>query len=286
MVRAGLGLSLHDTLFGTSYVSVFDAWWEYMKTHYYPIRDGEIIGPTSSYYDPLVPIHQPGDHEPFFKLFIAKCALPRFPDDARVLFESAARYLNWRMDRPLEAPGGEGSGSLGAFEVLYGLFFAREVGDTQLHSKLKAFSEEHHEPIWDESNGEFYWGFGLNEPYPRGQLNGAASLGEAVSEGAWQRLISRPHLRKHIEPVVYGVDFPTVCLSQAYYDVERRALVVTTDAGAPGAAGQPTSFRIRNVVPARSVVEIDGQRSKDWHDVDGDLELTTTVGRHSIVVRV
>ena len=179
MVRAGLGLGLHDTLYGSDYVRVYDAWWEYMRTHYYPIRDGELVGPTTAYYDPLLSVHQPGDHEPFFKLFIAKCALPRFPGDAHVLFESAARYLNWREDPPLEEPDDESAGSLGAFDLHYGLFFAREVGDHALYAKLKAYSEAHHQPTWDESSGEFYWGFGLNEPHPRGQLNGAASMAEA-----------------------------------------------------------------------------------------------------------
>ena len=286
MVRAGLGLGLHDTLYGSDYVRVYDAWWEYMRTHYYPIRDGELVGPTTAYYDPLLSIHQPGDHEPFFKLFIAKCALPRFPEDARVLFESAARYLNWRTGRPLEEPDDQSAGSLGAFELHYGLFFARETGDQALYAKLKAYSEAHHEPTWNEATSEFYWGFGLNEPHPRGQLNGAASMAEAVTEGAWQRLISTPNLRKFVEPTVYDVDFPRVCLSQASYDVERRALVIATDEGLSSDAGNPTRFRVTNVEPARCSVEIDGARSEDWHEVDGDIEVSTTVGRHTIVVRI
>ena len=286
MVRAGLGLSLHDTLYDSDYFQIYDEWWKYMRTHYYPIRDGKLVGPTTAYYDPLISVHQPGDHEPFFKLFIAKCALPHFSDDAYVLFDSAARYLNWRDDQPLKEPNNQASGSLGAFELHYGLFFSREVGDQALYAKLHAYSEAHHEPTWDKTTGEFYWGFKLNEPYPRGQLNGAASMAEAVTEGAWQRLFRTPNLRKFIEPTVYDIDFPTTCLSQAYYDVDRRILVIATDAGAPGYAGHQTSFRITNVNPKQCSVEIDGEPSEDWQEVDGDIEVSLTVGQHTILVQV
>ncbi len=287
MVRAGLGLSLHDSLYGTDYAPVYDAWWDYMKSHYYPIRDGELVGPTSSYYDPLIPIHMPGDHEPFFKLYIAKMSLPRFPEDSAILFEAAARYLDWRSERPLEAPSGEASGALGSvFEILYGQFYAREVGDLSLHAKLKDYSEANHEPTWDEATGEFTWGFGLDEAHPRGQMNGAASMVEVGAEGAWRRLINEPNLRKFVEPTVHGVDFPAVCLSQAVYDVERRALMIATDAGAPASRGQPTSFRVTNVRASECEVEIDGETSDEWRIVDGDVEIRTTVAEHAIVVRV
>ena len=52
-----------------------------------------------------------------------------------------------------------------------------------------------------------------------------------------------------MDPTVHGVDFPTVCLSQAFYDVDRTSLIVSTHAGLPAAAGSPTSFRVANVEP-------------------------------------
>ena len=261
---------------------MYDAWWDYMKTHYYPIRNGEVAGSTVAYHDPLVPIYYPGDHEPYYKLSMAKFALPRFPDDAHALFESGARSLNWRTDRELEAA----AGAKGAFDLHDGMFYARETGDDALYAKLKAHSEVHHEPTWDNCRGEFYWGFGLDEPHPRGQLNASAIAAAATTLGSWRRLINEPNLRKFIEPSVYGVDFPTVGLSQAYYDVDRRALIIATDRGAPGAAGKATSFRVKNIDPGRCAVEIDGRRSDDWRAVDGEIEIATTVGRHAIVVRV
>lgn len=75
---------------------------------------------------------------------------------------------------------------------------------------------------------------------------------------------------------MYGVDFPTVCLSQAYYDLDRRSLVVFVDPGLPGARGQQTTFRVNNVDPQRCRVTVDGQHSQDWRIVGDELEITTT----------
>ena len=83
-----------------------------------------------------------------------------------------------------------------------------------------------------------------------------------------------------------GVDFPTVCLSQAVYDVDRRHLIVATDKGVPGALGQPTTFRITNVKPDNCTVVADGAMSDDWRAVEGDIEVSTTVGEHTFVIRM
>ena len=77
-------------------------------------------------------------------------------------------------------------------------------------------------------------------------------MAEALSEGAWRRLFNVPNFRKFEEPTVYGVDFPTVCLSQARYEAGRGRLVIATDAGMPHAGGQPTSFRVANLDPLRA----------------------------------
>ena len=107
---------------------------------------------------------------------------------------------------------------------------------------------------------------------------------EATSPNAMWRVYNEPNLEKFVEPTVYGVDFPSVCLSQAWYDADQRRLVVATDAGVPAAAGQPTSFRVANVDTERCVVTVDGQLSNDWRVVDGDLEIATTVGEHTFLI--
>ena len=279
MSAAGLGLRLHDTLYGSDHNRVFQNWWEYAKRHYVPIRGGEVVGSMTMYYDPILGIHMPSDHEPFQKFGIAQLIQASRPDDARVLVEAAFDGLGWREGAPITTPGGNPR------EVIYGMIYAREYGDEGLHGRLKAYAEERFEPAWDDATGEFHWGFGLDEPHPRGQFNAIAALAETMTEGAWERLFREPNLRKFIEPTVTGVDFPRVCLSQAVYDVDRRRLIVATDGGAPGAAGEPTSFRVSGVRPGDCDVTADGVASDDWRAVGDGIEISTTVGEHTFVVR-
>jgi len=280
MSAAGLGLRLHDTLYGSDYNRVFQNWWEYAKEHYVPIHGGQVVGSMTMYYDPILGIHMPSDHEPFQKFGTAQLIQASRPDDARVLVEAAFDQLGWREGAPIEIRGGNPR------EVIYGMIYAREYGDEGLYGKLKAYAEERFEPTWDDASGEFWWGFGFDEPHPRGQFNAITALAETMTEGAWGRLFQEPNLRKFVEPTVTGVDFPKVCLSQAVYDVDRRCLIVATDKGAPGASGEPTSFRIANVHPGNCTVVADGVVSDHWRAVDGDIEVSTTVGEHTFVVRM
>lgn len=222
----------------------------------------------------------PSEREPSHRFGIAQWTVPTYPDDARVLVESAIDMCKWRTDAPVTDRAGWSR------ETHFGMFFAKEYGDNALFAKLKAHAEAHYEPTWDEATGEFTWRFGLDEMYPRGQFNAQAALAETVSEGAWTRLFTQPNLRKFIEPTVTGVDFPNFCLSQAVYDADRRSLIIASDKGAPAAAGQLTRFRITNVDPAHCTVVADGVVSEDWRTVDGDIEIATPVGEHTFVVRV
>ena len=83
---------------------------------------------------------------------------------------------------------------------------------------------------------------------------------------------------------MYGVDFPIVRLSQAYYDLDRRSLVVSMDPGIPGGRGQPTTFRVNNVDTQRRRVTVDGQPSQDWRIGGDELEITTTVAEHTFAI--
>ena len=75
-------------------------------------------------------------------------------------------------------------------------------------------------------------------------------------------------------------------MSQAVYDVERRQLVIASDRGIPAAAGQPTAFRITNVDPEYCTVVANGEVSDVWRVVDGDIEISTTVGEHTFLVQM
>ncbi len=255
---------------------MFEQWWPHAETHYVGLRDGKLGDTLTLYYDPILRYdHRRG---PESALMMAVYLAPQKPQVAELIFAAAAERLGWMTDAPLREPRGNPR------FTLWGLILAREFGDTAIYDKLATHCEGHHEPAWDTATGEFTWGFRLNEPHPRGQFNATRMMAEALSEGAWRRLFDQPNFRKFEEPTVYGVDFPTVCLSQARYDVARRRLVIATDAGLPHAAGQPTAFRVANIDPASCQVEIDGCPSDDWRVVADGLEITTTVGEHVILI--
>ena len=268
-------------LYGTEYFTAFERWWEYARRHYVPIRDGKLSGRMTMYYDPLVPCHHWGDHEAMIKLGPAQFILPYMPDDARVLFDAGVEQLGWRTSGEIAL----GSSQFNVFDSAYAMFLAKEFGDRTLYAKVRGFVEASNQPMWDRDKGEFWWGYGLEEPLPRGQLNAAAAMAEANSHRGWTGLFDASKLTKFVEPTVTGVDFPSVCLTQASYDPNRGLLVIATDAGLPAKSGRPTTFRLSNLPLGRCTIEMDGQPMTDWRVVDGQVEVTTTVGRHSFVVR-
>jgi len=284
MARAGLGLGLHDLLYGSDFRPAFDTFWDYAKRNYNRIQGGKILGSPTMYYDPLIPCHHPIGESHNFSFGTAHGLMPLHPDDARALYDDAIDKLKWRE---MTFTGGEyDADPMASFVLLMGQFLACEFGDEALHATLKIRSDASDEPIWDSETGELTWRFGLDEPHPRGQMNATAALADAAAPGAWTNLINQPHQKRFSEPTVYGVDFPKVCLSQAFYDSERRMLVIATDAGAPKAAGNETTFFISNVEPDRCTIEADGVESDDWRAVEGDIEISTTAGEHTFVVRM
>jgi hypothetical protein len=72
------------------------------------------------------------------------------------------------------------------------------------------------EPRWDTVRGEFTWGLGFGEEYPRGQYNAVLAAGEAATEGAWGRLATTTGSTRFDEPTLTGVDFPRVALDRSW----------------------------------------------------------------------
>ena len=238
---------------------------------------------STRYYDPLIDLHlgqKAGGH-----LNLCRELLGQKNEEARLLFNGAADFLGWNNLEPVrEGSFDFASGTPTPMATARGLALAKEFDEKAVYAKLMAHANDNYEPTWDRDSAEFTWGFGLNEPHPRGQFNGHLMTAEAGSPGAMARIYDAPNLRKFLEPTVYGVDFPTICLSQAYYDVDRRCLLISMDPGLPRASSQPTSFRVNNVDAQRCKVTVDGQPSQGWRIVDDELEITTTVAEHTIVI--
>lgn len=157
---------------------------------------------TTLYYDPQLDVHH---RLPVASaLTTAYYAAPQYPDDARRLFDAgcASIGLNHEPELPLRASRAYGSS----------LVLAREWELTELDERITAAIEASFEPTWDVETGEFTWGMGLNEPYPRGQYNAFLAAAEASGPGMWERLSAAP---LDACPQVVDVDFPTMALSRA-----------------------------------------------------------------------
>jgi hypothetical protein len=167
-----------------------------------------------------------------------------------------------------------------------GLLIARELGDSTRYQALHALAEQHGEPTWDRERGEFYYRFGLGEPYPRGQANAIMLAAEAGGKQAWWRIFCEPNLRKFDQPTVSGVDFPRLGISQAIYDEGKEMLAVSTYAADPWMTGTTTTFTVDHLhEPARSRLLCDGSPYEGWR-VTGEtsIEVKAEVRDHSYLV--
>ena len=132
------------------------------------------------------------------------------------------------------------------------------------------------EPTWDYDLGEFTFRFGLDEPYPRGQLNARAMAGWVCTPGAWYRIFNEPNLTKFNEPTVSGIDFPRVAMSEARWDGVN--LHLATHPQNASVAGTRTWVRVTGISDAETWVltRPDGTTElieKSRSSLDLDLEL-------------
>jgi hypothetical protein len=231
------------------------------------------------YYDPIIDHIQKGGAR--IGVAVALYLAPQRPAVARRLFDWAADDFGWRdSGRSLFAPPGDPR------LIALGLALATEFGDSAVLARLRAYAEERLEPTWDRARGEFWYGFGLNEPLPRGQPNATIMMAEAGSEGAWWRIFNQPNLQKFSQPVVSGVEYPTLGIAQAYYDPGHGRLAVATYAADPATSGRPTRFRVEQLPSAeRCRVERDGAPYNRWRrSGPASIELEVEAAEHAYLI--
>ena len=262
MTGAGFGLKLHDLRHGTQHIETFKDWWAFARGAYLSL-DGD-TDPTeyTFYYDPLLDLH----HRLPLRingLYTAWWLAAMEPADAQRFFElvaidSGLRNPDLNLPHPKIAS--------------YALFLAREFGDTDLAARVQDYVDEHFEPTWDRATGEFTWGFHLGEPYPRGQFNAAMLAAEAASEGAWYRFGQQ---RLPDTPLVRGVNFPTVGLTEARWD--NGTLKLQLSAATPTALGTRTTFEVVGLTPPTGWQASGGHDTVTSETPDGVLHIETTV---------
>jgi hypothetical protein len=272
-------------IYGSDTFKAFAQWYEYAKQHYIARFDDQPPEWTTMYYDPLLDLNHT---MPPSGLWIgwAFYLLPNDRAMAQRFYEAATQgCLVEKADGAAHMVAAPGRTKDDSYTTVLTLILAHELGDTEVVKKLRAHAEAQYEPTWDHKAGEFYYLFGLREPYPRGQYNANLMVAEIAGPGAWWRLFNEPNLTKFAEPTVYGVDYPRMGLSQAYYDRQQRTLVLRTYPIDQSAIGGPTSFRVQNLArPGDCTVLADGAPYSGWAVREGELEVTTTIDERSFQI--
>ncbi|MEV6041211.1 hypothetical protein AB0L65_59630 [Nonomuraea sp. NPDC052116] len=279
---AGLGLKLYDALFGTTLHEPFPRWVDYARRHYISLtRTGE-LDTFAFYYDPVEQrrMSLPG---PLVAYDALPCLLYLYPQDrefAAWLYELSMRRLGWNdPDEPLSKL------DLDPHQLCTALWMAREVGDTGTEDRIRAIAERDFQPrFFGEENDRFAFWFGYDSTWPRGQLNATMMLTECAGPGAWWRVFNEPQPASASEPVLRGIDYPSIGVRRAQNDMARHVLTIETTAATPSRRGDPTSFTIDRLPgPAEVSITVDGHDWSGWHVTSGNsIQLDLDIGEHQI----
>ncbi len=253
-------------------MAAFRDWWQFARSEYQGLVSDAPPSIVTMYYDPLLDVHLrvPVASALGNQLFIS----PLVPEDSRRIFDAAAGSVGLLEDEIPPERFREPRQPAGAW------FLAKEFGLTEVAGRIAAGLDVTQQPTWDRERGEFTWGCNLDEEHPRGQFNAWLAAAEANSPGAWTRLATE-RLPKG-EPLVVGVDFPRVALSEARWvdGVLHLALAPRNEA----VIGEPTSFRVTGLEDPGSW-SVSGPAGTETSVVDGALEVRTVVGPHELQVQ-
>jgi hypothetical protein len=279
---AGLGLQLYDKVFDGASHWVYDQWIEFAKKHFVSRNGRGDIESFAFYYDPLeqhaytMPDNLAGYGilAPLFYLY------PQAPELGLELYEAGIRQLGWNqrtrsLVQPIDDPRW--------FSLA--LMLAREVGDLTTEKRLSAIAERDFGPdFFGDDPDRFAWTFGLDEPHPRGQLNGLMILSEIGERGAWTRVYTGARETQFHLPTVEGVDFPHLGISAARNDTHNGTLLVSTYAATAARRGERTSWRVTQLANAQAVkVYCDGSEYSDWGVLDSNtIEINSTIDTHRL----
>lgn len=279
---AGLGLQLYDKVFDGASHWVYDQWIEFAKKHFVSRNGRGDITSFAFYYDPLeqhaytMPDNLAGYGilAPLFYLY------PQAPELGLELYEAGIRQLGWNqrtrsLVQPIDDPRW--------FSLA--LMLAREIGDLTTEKRLSAIAERDFGPdFFGDDPDRFAWTFGLEEPHPRGQLNGLTILSEIGERGAWTRVYTGARETQFHLPTVEGIDFPNLGISAARNDTHNGTLLVSTYAATSARRGDRTSWRVTQLSNPQAVkVYCDGSEYSDWGVLNSNtIEINSTIDTHRL----
>jgi hypothetical protein len=208
-----------------------------------------------------------------------------------------------------EGAPGEDMGYTASFDFGWFALLVSEVGDVETVKTMTDYADAHFNPTWKDggyyypTTPDYQYNFTRNEkgfiqnvgPVTGNVLIGFARINPA--DGLWQ-IYNQPWDKPHFaEPFITDVEYLEASVTQAVYDAEKDALIVTL---APGPVkSEATSFTVRQLDPMKTysltrdgqlLGEINGSRGSalprtEWQS-DGSLRITTGLAEpHSFVLK-
>jgi hypothetical protein len=290
----GMSLKLTDALHGTGYRFGYYRWLDWYKEN---LVGGATTpdGPyqwASIYYDRDIPYNMNAPQHQVPGNWIC-CAYQIAMDDettALRLWEGAKQKFMIRepdgsahINFPAELAGGaEDLVGFGA-----AVAFAAEFGDNDALSQLLRYAQDHYEPTRCPKEREFYYQFGLGEPWPRGWPNDWLLMSIAGGVGSWRKIFNEPNIKKFYQPTVVGVPYPALSVRQAFYDEAIGRLIVSTaPSGGEGVVADKATFHVKNLTPGSREVVIDGGVSTDYVEVSPtEIAIDVPGASHTFVIR-
>jgi hypothetical protein len=288
---SGSGVLLYDRIAGTSFARDFLPWLSFMRERFISRDSAGRITNLIGYFDDEIndgltdPARQSGTNW----AVTAWSGLPTAPGFFQQMYEGSLKlFLRDQGDGTAymskanytDAPAETATGLTAAL--------AAELGDAVTQTKLRAYIDAHYQPTWDNARGEFYYRFGLNEAWPRGQMNAWVMPAELLhTAGQWSGIFQKPNLRKFQAPTLEGVEFPALRVRQAHYDERARVLRVAVTCRDATRTGQPTVVQIANLPRQSPVrVSVDGAPATSHQATRGRLPIALRMGAHSIEVQL
>jgi len=286
----GMAQRLYDVMHGTNHISSYNGWKRYFRDNF--VSDGRGTGPIDNltlYWDPTLEANMnSSEHQIAYNWFANAVHLAGLdPELGKRLYEGGRnKFVQVQKDGTafsIGLPGLEGDYQMATITAVTA---AKVFGDDETFEGLSAHVQNNYEPTWDAEKGEFYFGFGLGEDWPRGQLNDWIMPAYTITRpNQWANIFTQPNTEKFNLPTLEGVDYPTLRVRQATSDKDEFAGSFTSVDR--GKLGEPTSYSITKLTPgARYQVAVSGSEvTEATASNTGEITVSAKVGTHTTQVR-
>jgi hypothetical protein len=286
----GMAQSLFDTMHGTNHISSYNGWKRYYRENF--LGNGTGTGPIewhTLYWDPTIEANMnKAEHQVAYNWFANAVHLAGLdPELGQRVYEGAKKlFIEFQPGGTAYSIGLPGLAGDYQMATITATTAAKVFGDDETFEALNSHVLNTYEPTWDAQTGEFYFGFGLSEDWPRGQLNDWMMPAYTITRpGQWQNIFAAPNTDKFDLPTLEGVDFPSLRVRQATSTVDTFDGAFTTVD--KDRRGEPTRYTITNLTPNASYrVRRTGAEPQDVQaSAQGTLTLDAKIATHTVRVR-